>query len=231
MRNEVPKVEFFIKKEAGRLKKTFLRNFGTFPFFYQTTYIIPDSRNRYLVWFCANNKRELNTQTARSGCCLILNEDKGKTTVYEYKECLIPNTYPKKEIEAVLNVYTGHFFSRYRERAGWGTKLTRDEIIVRYLCRNAIFISGLPFDKINLNSDKYPGGAAGQVTDGLVLITETHETDTKGLPFTVIKHNTFIGKTHLKEDQQENMLDENEAFALITKEYGFDAEIRKQLEQ
>lgn len=216
MRNEAHKVEFFIKKEGSKLLSALERTpYALFPFLSYKIYTVPSSRNKYLVWFEVMDYRELKNGTFISGSCLIVNEEKGGITAYVQK---ISYDSEIKQHTSVLNIYTGHFFNRYRERFNWGN-INTYELIARYLSRNGSLMTFLEFRKMNLKAEEYPDGAAAQVNDGVIFGTYTISKDIDGKPFNIVFHNTFIANQQLKDNQQKQLLSEDQIFFMVNQEF------------
>lgn len=216
MRDEADKVDFFRKKEENKVTKMLSRQYISFPFYHTAEYVIPQSRNRYIVWFYLKNKWDKNIKW---GNFLEIFSEKGGRTVYLYKTTKDGESSGGK-MNKELAIYTDHFFKRYRERFVGGETLSPTELIVRYLSRNYYHIEGLDFQKLNPNSDKYPNGAVHQVEDGLIFITEFDITDNSGRKYRALKHNTFISHELLKKGQQGHVVAENDIRYSLLKEFG-----------
>lgn len=217
MQGEAEKVDFFMRRTAAKAKKSFERRqlfSDGFPFYYHETYTVPGSRNTYLVFYEALDRNDIRSGGFYCGSCLLVNDDNGKQSVYQLTRAR-SRTATTDEIATFINIYTGHFFSRYRERHLWGSEISTHELIVRYLCRNKFFMAGLEFEKLNLNANKYPNGSASQVFDGVVFITEKDLSGEIGHPAMAVRFNTFLGKHILQESQQDATFTQHEMLGLV----------------
>lgn len=202
MRDEAEKVDFFRQKEEKKLNKKLEREFVTYPFYHKAEYVVPGSKNKYIVWFYLKDKWDRNI---KYGNYLEIFSQNGGRTIFYYKP-EVKYSAPDMNSTCELCIYTDHFFKRYRERIKAFEGLSPTDLIIRYFSRNYYHVEGLDFKKLNLNYDKYPDGAVHQVEDGLVFVTVTKADDGRGGFCPIIKHNTFICKELLKEDQKDSVL-------------------------
>ena len=199
MMGEAEKVGFYLKKHVGVAKKVFYRN-GPWQKFHLSNYVIPSSRNRYLVWSNAKwSKNSFVPDVQWSGALLYINGPKGLDywIAREINDDGRPTNY--------LFHYTGHFLSRYRERSGIQMGKSTDEVIATFLLRNTGLIFTLDFEKLQLNSEKYKDGEAMQVLDGIVFCSINEMTSPNGHKFVYCKMKTFLTLSNLKESQSENV--------------------------
>lgn len=221
MLGEAGKVAFFQKKQASKAQREFRRQQQRrmpYPLYWLTTYTVPSSRNTYLVWFEAMSDEEVSKGTFVYGSALLVNEENRRQSVYQIKH-VRDQENPEAGHQILFNVYTGHFFSRYRERGLWGARLSTHELMVRYLARNDHFLAGLEFSKLNLNSDKYPDGAACQVFDGVVFLTEKDFVMDDDTPVKTLRYNTFMPMDQLGENQSKAIVKPDELMRRLSQAY------------
>lgn len=206
MRDEAEKVRFQLRRQEKQAKKEFekkmLLAFPT-PFLFHCIYTVPSSRNRYLLWYEAISGQEVRNKTFRYGAALIVNEERNKLSVWSLRSV----KDNQDGAMPMLMCLTGHFLQRYRERCRWGSRLSTEELIVRFLSRNTTFFAELDFSKINVNANKYPDGTAYQIIDGVAFVKCKRDKDNSGSPFLFAKFNTFVSESELKDDQKQNVLD------------------------
>lgn len=198
MDSECEKVEFAIRKADEKAKKIW-RASSDRPLVYNTIYTNPDTNNHYLIWFYSNEKRGENHMAYLWGSALMLTDDKGKK-IYVAKNII----YKKAEGETyktdIMQVFTGHFFSRYRERICVPDRYNEKDLISIYFGRNTEYAIEIPPYMITKKLDKYEGTKSWQVYDGILLgYDDTIEVD--GKPIIISKVNTFLSESILKPEQ------------------------------
>lgn len=202
IQNESEKVWYHERKGRTEAGKAFLKN-PVLPFIHYKTYTVPKSKNTYLIWYYADTFNQAFYERFVGGWCLLLNEDNGKRMIYSL--AVTPVERFSNVTRDTLISFTGHFFSRYRERMNFPDSVSPIELIVRYIARNGEVMTKLEFEQINTNTEQYPDGVAYQVRDGIILGTKKEYKDRNGNPFAVIKHNTFLDNGILKSNQKKAM--------------------------
>ena len=95
-----------------------------------------------------------------------------------------------------LQVYDGHFFSRFRERMKLSSTLSTNEVIATFFGRNGGYFTKLNYEDIVLKKNRHKGNSAWGVDDGVIL-SEEHNMGR----FWVFIHNTFLSWPDLKPSQ------------------------------
>ena len=217
LRDEEEKVNFFMQKEEKRVLKDFERRACMalpFPYVYHTVYQMPASKNTYLCWFKVSNKIDLARKICIGDAALILNDNKGKFSVYGISSYASPDGGKSP----FLYIYTAHFFSRYRERFRWGGSLSTNDLIARFFSRNSRYQFVLDFGKMNLNAEQYKDGSAFQIPDGIAFATAKTIQDDNDKNCDVIRFNTFIGFDQLKDEQSESVYTMDDYKELLAEE-------------
>lgn len=144
-----------------------LRNTKTFPAWKWYEYECPKSRNKYIIYYYADNKKSIDNP--RPGCFLTINIGKGefiiKWLISGYKHS---NETPTKAVR-LIHVYSKHFLLRYAERCLKNCTLGVIDSACRFLTRNYLFMPLEITEGINRNVAKYgEGGKRGfRVQDGM----------------------------------------------------------------
>lgn len=201
MMEEVDRVNYYrVKCQNGIVRK--FRQTKVFPVWYSEVITLPRSNNTYLVYYYAKNANENDFRFNHfHGALLMLNDEKGHRMVVTYRDMTIRKETAKGLVDSdvnVLQVYSGHFFSRYRERMGLSTELTANDLITTFFGRNGHYFTMLDYDRIVLEKNRSKGNCAWAVEDGVIL-SEKLEID----DFYVLKHKTFLSNSELKPGQKE----------------------------
>lgn len=206
MKEDREKVLFYIQKEDTKVGKRFAKEYK-FPQWSYSFYTVPDSRNTYLIWFYALNKKEVIDNYFWNGSCLLLNSSDGKRYAY----CL----RPQKDVDTAekfdsIQIYSGHFFSRYKERMKLPASLNEYEVMTTFFGRNILYFYGLKSDKVMKKPEKYKDAMAYKIDDGVIFGSE------QWLPYKngqllVMNNKTFLSNDILKENQKENMPSQRDA--------------------
>lgn len=215
LQGEVEKVRYFVRKQRSSAKKVFW-NAYTFPATYWASYTNPKSKNTYYAWFYAATREEAWREEFIGDWFLATNDSKGHRCLF-----ILANTQPRPGApngDTSLISYTGHFFSRYRERALVPDSVSPIDLIVTCLGRNCRMMVELDFEKLNLNAGQYPDGSACQVRDGVVFVEQHELKDDKGLPYRYFIHRTFLSPSLLKEGQQAGYLSKRKLYNLLCDE-------------
>lgn len=201
MKEELPKVAYYVSKEEKNAFKCF-RDAKKFPALYHKMYTVPSSMNKYLVWYYAMTFDEYKSATYYYGNALIINDHKHPDK-WKAVACRRQRLPDKKPVES-LQIYTGHFFSRYRERVLLDGFPKVNDVVTTFFGRNVAFQYRLEFEKLNINYEKYhfKNGAAWRIDDGVTLGEEEWIT-VNGKDVHVVKHNTFLSQSILKDGQKD----------------------------
>ena len=195
-----------IAKQFKREKK--------FPNWKWAEYTHQASHNHYLITFyahsieCADKPEihsvafmEENNQQIVVHCGRWMYRKHGSTEVYQTR---------------YVGYYSGHFFSRYRERIWKDASLTRNELISRYFSRNIVTIPIELNKNINRNYKEYGEFAkyAFEVPDGTCFIRYWNEGDETSIGqascdfISVVLYYTFVGRGMMSETQSKAILKE-----------------------
>lgn len=207
MYGEMEKVNFALDKQ---IKKVFRTNRVAgqtkFPLVLSTTYTVPASRNRYLLW-CYGEKNGTDKINWYQGAVLLLTDNKGRLQTVSLAQI---NTIredhlgiPNKVTYWELCIITGHFYSRFNERAFHSSLDDPIKTIITWLGRNANIFKQLDSDQLIRVPEKYEGNSqAIQTLDGIVFGSTETITTANGLECHVNTHKTFITLGMLKPGQE-----------------------------
>lgn len=200
MVGEEKKVDYYLNKCSNGIVKRY-RQTRTFPVWYSEAVTIPSSQNTYMFYYYAKNADELDRFNHFYGALLLLNENNGKRMVITLRSMtlreLVKGGY--RDIDSMgMQVYSGHFFSRYRERMNLPSDLSANDVILTFFGRNGHYFSQLDYDKIVLEKNRHKGNSAFGIEDGIILSEEKDYGS-----FHLFKHNTFLSYSTLKQSQKD----------------------------
>lgn len=146
------KVEIFIEKQKPKAIKAF-KHEKKFPNCKCYEYIIPATRNQYIIFFYAESFIAADSPTIGSYFYIF---DKSQRFVVKWGASPYKHT-EGGEITLLrqLHVYTYHFFQRYNERFLKRDNVSANELASIFLARNLIATPIDVTDTINRNADKY----------------------------------------------------------------------------
>lgn len=197
--DEQVKVHYYLQKNANKMNKQ-LRSAKSIPVWYCETITMPKTNNTYLLYYYAATKGEVITGSCWSGAPLLINDENGHRVAVMLRKMTESDPRAKTETKYMsLQVYSGHFFSRYRERMNLSASLSSNDVITAYFGRNEGYFSELDYDKIVLEKNRHKGNSAFGIDDGVTLAEVTRLDG--GL--VVFKHNTFLSRSELKDSQEE----------------------------
>lgn len=198
----IPKIVKQFKKE------------GKFPAWKWSEYIHQESRNRYQICFYAPTAAHAEHPVV--DYVAFLEEDRQRIVVQW--GCWMYRKHGSLDAVATRYVgyFSGHFFSRYRERIWKDTKMTFNELICRYFSRN---IATIPLElNENIQRDYKEYGElakyAFQVPDGTCFIRHWNEGDEatvgeKDSDFiSVVLYYTFVNGGMMSDDQNKAIFKE-----------------------
>ncbi len=170
-----------------------------------TTYTVPASRNRYLIWL----KTETDHKTGR----IYLTQNSFLSTYDKYGRRMFLRAIEvdrfsiytrNKEKERWLIVITGHCLHRYAQRSGLPCGSTDEDILVRF--NNEIkTTTKLPYEEVG-TMENNELGFTDQCDSGVIFGTTREDTAPDGTPFTVRRYNTFVDKNLLRDAQKRHVL-------------------------
>lgn len=203
MLDEREKTEYALHKNEEKMWKMFMRGKSR-TLSHHETYRIPASNNTYLLWYYV--EEDVFGHATLFGGTVLLNQTRDGYPIY-YVCKRFSNVMPGQVYKSdVLLVYTGHFFSRYRERAEVPANKNTYDLITLYLARNLRMMVPLDNDTMMNRADEYPDRIVWQVKDGIVFSTTTEQGKDTRNPFTVSVQNTFVTESMLKGRQKNGTL-------------------------
>ena len=198
IKSELDKVAFAVKKEEGKAKKIFY-NSATFPCCHNTTYTVPSSQNKYLIWYYCHNPKEAQFCTYYYGFSLLLTDSDGK----QFAVLCRPYKNKERKREESIQVFSGHFFSRYRERMKLGNKMSTYDLMTFFFGRNVPYMGKLDWKELTVKPEHYKDSpSAWRIDDGVTFAAEYQLTLDNGKSLHVTKHNTFLSESVLKNEQK-----------------------------
>ena len=156
------RMTYYRPKAIKEFKKTF-----TFPAWKTYDYTVPESKNKYVIVYYAENQFQIDTPME----IFFLDYHNGKEHdvvrwgAQPYRQT--PDS-PLKLIR-VLHVYDSHFLQRYKERFLKDLTLDANEVASRFLSRNDGMVQIDVSEEINRNIEKYGefGKWGYKVKDGM----------------------------------------------------------------
>lgn len=205
MEREREKVNWNLEKELNRYHKEILKRKRTcrqYPLLHHCYYTVPDSKNRYLLWFRNHG------ESICFGPALVVNQDDGSRQLI----CLDYFTFKGEDGKTVrqdaLRVFTGHFLRRYRERCHFGEGLSTEDLIAFFMDRNYEYSYALDPDKVSLK--QYRDSCAWQMRDGVSFGTLAAVQTPDGKEILIERNNTFVAEENLFGRQKQHTLSRRE---------------------
>ena len=199
MLSERERTRYYLQKNSKKMDQM-LCSAKSVPVWYCETITMPKTNNTYLLYYYAATKGEVITRSCWSGAPLLINDENGHRVAVMLRKMTESDPMAKTETKYMsLQVYYGHFFSRYRERMKLPDSLSTNEVITAYFGRNEGYFAELDYDKIVLEKNRHKGNSAFAIDDGVTL-AEVTRLDS-GL--VVFKHNTFLSRRELKDSQED----------------------------
>lgn len=205
MFSESEKTEYYLQKKIDKVISG-KEGFCVEPSSFYDIVTMPKTNNKYLLYWRVGNMNALLTSSNKnmekylvSGSMLLLNDQKGQQYGITYKRY---KSYDQEEVQLVdgINVFTPHFFSRYRERFVPDKNIKAIENIALFAARNLNYFVHLDYNGMVLPQDRKENGAAVSIRDGVILgAFEMMTVD--GKPVEIMKARTFLNKQSLKEVQ------------------------------
>ena len=196
---EEEKIAYAIGKEEKKAIKTFEKSSKRYSLYYTKEYTVPSSRNRYLIWYFMPDA-DVVKPAFYWGAPLLLDEDNGKRIVIALSSMRAEGKGGSFNVDA-LQVYNGHFLSRYRERAGLPGEYTTAQVIATLMGNNASCMVQLDMEKMNPNYEKYKDAAVWQLTNGFSFGKQLVCESPSGKTFVVFEHKTYVSSDMLKQQQ------------------------------
>lgn len=195
---ERERVDYYLKK----CQKRALRYLAVHkaPCQYTETITFPDTKNTYLLYYHCSTEAERRSGSCFWGNMLLLNGRDGHRIVVRLMT-VAERSGKIQGTRDTLQVFTGHFFSRYRERFSGAGGPQSAEFIASFAGRNMGYMYQLDYEKMVLPENRTENGCVWGIDDGFSF-GENFWLDmgTYGKVL-VVKHKTFLAERDLKDDQ------------------------------
>lgn len=173
-------------------------------------YTVPESRNKYIIFYYAESWAVINQPKVGSFC--IVYDDKCNRYVVKWGARVYKH-HKDSPLSLIreIQVYTPHFFNRYKERGLKDMSLCINDVVCIYLSRNG---EGVPIkmsEEINRRLDKYGRGAkyGYRVRDGFCFVSsdlqisrsvdgDSHKDKHEAI---YVVYKTFMNESNMKENQ------------------------------
>lgn len=196
---------YFLPKAIREFKKA-----KRFPACRWYEYTVPESRNKYIIFYYAESWAVINKPNVGS-FCIIYDDEYNRYVVKWGARVYKQRKDSQLSLIREIQVYTPHFFNRYRERGLKDVSLDINDVVSIYLSRNREGVPIVMNEEINRHLDKYgPGAKYGyRVRDGFcfalsdVQITRSEDGDRckdKHEAIYVV-YKTFMNESNMKENQ------------------------------
>ena len=197
LRDEREAVRYYLQKNEKHIEKR-MCSARSVPVWYCGTITMPKTSNTYLLYYYAANWNEVKSGSYWRGAPLLINDENGHRVAIMLRAMSERDTATKTEMAYdTLQVYSGHFFSRYRERMSLPDSLTTNDVIAFYFGRNEGYFAELHYDQIVLEQNRYKGNKAYGIDDGVTLA----EVSVLDSGVRVFQHKTFLSRNELKGNQ------------------------------
>ena len=211
--SDLPKLKIRTNTLVPKIAKQFKKE-GKFPSWKWSEYTHQESRNRYQICFYAPTPAHAEHPVV--DYVAFLEEDRQRIVVQ--LGCWMYRKHGSLDAIATRYVgyFSGHFFSRYRERIWKDAKISFNELICRYFSRNIATIPLELNENIQRNYKEYGELAkyAFQVPDGTCFIRHWNEGDEstvgeKDSDFvSVVLYYTFVNGGMMSDDQNKAIFKE-----------------------
>ena len=191
---------------------------------YYDYYTVPDSQNKYIYWVYADSLAELVENKYNTDAALIVTNDKGQKNLIVLNKIIDTDG----NIRQRLAIYTGHFFSRYRERMKINPDISSEELMLRYFHKNNVLHIRLNLDKMNPNAGKYKNGYAFRLSEGVAFASEIEFESKYKSKVLVQNYKTFISESQMTEMQKKNEWPEELADVMKNTSFAKFAQLLKQ---
>ena len=196
------KKEYLLPRVVREFKKEM-----KFPAWKWYEYTIPATGNKYIIFFYVENRFSIEKPKVDHFC-----------VVYDNSICVIkvgvrPYLPESGELMALreIQVYTSHFFARYKERYLKDSSLGSNDVVCRFLSRNMQKTPIKMNEDINRRLDKYGEGAmyGYEVDDGFcfamtdmqLIKSEEGDTENERPIAQYVVYKTFMNKSDLADVQ------------------------------
>lgn len=196
MLEEYEKVQYHLSRTDKQIFKEIHKNKGICKPSVMT-FTIPSSNNKYSIY-----TKVLDYDNVIRIVLLTANGERGKKKVYQINKNQRRMLDPTKEFsDWVLDVYTGHFLSRYSERSG-NKNLSGEELITTFIMKNMDqkITGSFPASYIN-PAIKDENEFACPCNEGIVFRRLT-QVSINGLNIQINENKTFVGEDNLYKQQE-----------------------------
>ena len=197
--------DYFLPKAIKEFKKE-----RRFPACKWYEYTVPESKNKYIIFYYAEHWKVIDNPKVGSFC--IVYDDKNNRYVIKWGARLYKQTKDSKlDIIREIQVYTSHFFSRYKERGLKDKSIGINEVVGMYLSRNRECVPITMTKEINRRLEKYGSGAkyGYRVRDGFcfassnVQVSRNVDSDISKDKHEAlyVVYKTFMNESDMKDNQ------------------------------
>ena len=212
MKDEKEKVDYYLNK----IEKESLRYIAKTPApcysFQKIT--MPKTGNTYLLYYYCLTENERRHGSAFFGNLLLLNDDQGRRVVIRLMKTEERSQYSSRKLDS-LHIFTGHFFSRYRERFFSDKDATTDDIVVSFAGRNLGYLHQLKYEEFVKEKDRRDNGAAWIIEDG-VSVGASEMIHVNDKPLWIAMHKTYLSPAELKDDQMNSIIPKEVLHEMLT---------------
>lgn len=193
------KVNFFLRSREKKARKAFRDTFR-YPKIYREDYVVPASGNRYVVYYYAD-RAEAERKMNVNGFFYVGDRNVGgQKEIYQLRM--------KHSGMISIDIYTVHFFQRYRERVlREGSRSFYDDVVT-FLGRTGFLLPYPNTQAFNRNTDRTYDPNNEQIAcstmDGIIYgEAAMHRGRTPEEVICVVTYRTIVPRSMLKEEQLE----------------------------
>ncbi len=145
--------DYFLPKAMKEFKKE-----RRFPAWRWYEYTVPASQNKYIIFFYVESRAFIDKPEIGNYCVVF--DNKNNRFVIKWGACGYNHTKDGPlMLLRQIQVYTSHFFDRYKERYLKDLSLNANDVVCRYLSRNKEVMPIEMNNEINRHLDQYGAGA------------------------------------------------------------------------
>ena len=145
--------DYFLPKAIKEFKKE-----KRFPAWRWYEYTVPASQNKYIIFFYVESRAFIEKPEIGNYCVVF--DNKNNKFVIKWGACGYNHTKDGPlMLLRQIQVYTSHFFDRYKERRLKDLSLNANDVVCRYLSRNKEVMPIEMNNEINRHLDQYGAGA------------------------------------------------------------------------
>ena len=198
MHDERERVQYYLQKCQKEAFRTLAKTPA--PCYYIQQVKFSDTNNTYLLYYYCANEHERKSGNCFYGSLLCLDDKDGHRIAIRLMT-ISERSGKMSGKRDTLQVFTGHFFSRYRERFFPDDSKSPTEMITIFAGRNLGYMYQLNYEKMVLEKNRTPNGCVWGMDDGFSF--GENEWIDMGIygKVLVVKHKTFLSEYDLKDDQ------------------------------